>query len=150
SLYFGPLKISAGASGAVFGVFGALLAYFWIHRKHYPPGALKVQSQRILFLILFNLLYGASSPAIDNSAHIGGLIGGFLAGFCLVPQLPWLIRWRFVDLIRVALLVVALGSFGKLDMQRIEANPEVKMYQLEEQSADVLRDVVPQLKANKF
>ena len=66
---------SVGASGAIFGLMGALL-YFGYHYRVYLGSVLKSQ---IVPLIILNLLMGAFTPGIDNFAHIGGFIGGFLA-----------------------------------------------------------------------
>lgn len=71
--------VSAGASGAIFGLLGALL-YFGYHYRIYLGNALKSQ---IIPLIIFNLLLGFVFPGIDNSAHIGGLVGGFLMAMVL-------------------------------------------------------------------
>lgn len=67
--------ISAGASGAIFGLFGALL-YFGYHYRIYLGTVIKSQ---IIPLIILNLLIGFTSSGIDNAAHIGGLIAGTLA-----------------------------------------------------------------------
>lgn len=66
--------LSVGASGALFGLLGALL-YFGYHYRVYLGGVMKSQ---IIPVILINLLIGFLVPGIDNYAHIGGLIGGFL------------------------------------------------------------------------
>ncbi len=66
--------ISAGASGAIFGLFGALL-YFGFHYRVYLGSVLKSQ---IIPLVIFNLSLGFILDGIDNASHIGGLIGGIL------------------------------------------------------------------------
>ncbi len=66
--------ISAGASGAIFGLFGSLL-YFGYHYRVYLGGVIR---SRIIPLIILNLIIGFSLSGIDNAAHIGGLIGGTL------------------------------------------------------------------------
>ncbi len=66
---------SVGASGAIFGLLGSLL-YFGYHYRVYLETVVKSQ---IIPLILINLFIGFSFPGIDNSAHIGGLIGGVLS-----------------------------------------------------------------------
>lgn len=66
---------SVGASGAIFGLLGCLL-YFGYHYRLYLSNALKSQ---IIPVILINLLIGFSVSGIDNAAHIGGLVGGYLA-----------------------------------------------------------------------
>jgi len=70
---------SIGASGAIFGLMGSLL-YFGYHYRVYLGGVLKSQ---IIPLIIFNLLLGFLNSTIDNFAHIGGLIGGFLITIAL-------------------------------------------------------------------
>lgn len=66
---------SIGASGAIFGLMGALL-YFGYHYRVYLDSVVKSQ---IIPLIVLNLLIGFTSTGIDNWAHIGGLVGGILA-----------------------------------------------------------------------
>ena len=66
--------VSVGASGAIFGLLGALL-YFGYHYRVYLSGVIKSQ---IIPLILLNLGVGFVASGINNFAHIGGLIGGTL------------------------------------------------------------------------
>ncbi|WP_394232952.1 rhomboid family intramembrane serine protease [Niallia oryzisoli] len=68
-------NISAGASGAIFGCFGALL-YFG---TAFPKLFFRTMGTNILVVIAINLAFGFSVSGIDNAGHIGGLIGGFLA-----------------------------------------------------------------------
>ncbi len=70
-----PNILSVGASGAIFGLAGALL-YFGYHFRNYLGTALKNQ---ILPVIIVNLAIGFLSTGIDNYAHIGGLLGGIFA-----------------------------------------------------------------------
>ena len=67
-------SISAGASGAIFGLLGSLL-YFGYHYRLYLGTVLKTQ---VIPIIIINLLIGFMVPGIDNFAHIGGLVGGYL------------------------------------------------------------------------
>ncbi len=72
-------SISAGASGAIFGLLGAML-YFGHHYRLYLGNALYSQ---IIPVIILNLALGFFTPGIDNACHIGGLIGGiFIAMVC--------------------------------------------------------------------
>ena len=66
--------VSIGASSAIFGLLGALL-YFGYHYRVYLGEALK---NNIIPVIVINLGIGFMMPGIDNAAHIGGLIGGYL------------------------------------------------------------------------
>ena len=72
-------SICVGASGAIFGLFGALL-YFGYHYRIYLGTVIKSQ---IIPLILFNLALGFVLNGIANSAHIGGLVGGLLITMAL-------------------------------------------------------------------
>ena len=71
--------IAAGASGAIFGLFGALI-YFGYHYRVYLGSVIRSQ---IIPLVLLNLGLGFMLPGIDNAAHIGGLIGGVLLSAAL-------------------------------------------------------------------
>ena len=104
SLLFSP-NISAGASGAIFGLFGAML-YFGIV---YPKLFFRTMGMNILFVIGINLVFGFSFSGIDNAGHIGGLIGGFMgAAIVHVPK-----KKRLFVQISVLLLSIALiyGAF---------------------------------------
>ncbi len=67
-------SFSIGASGAIFGLFGSLV-YFGYHYRVYFGSVLLRQ---IIPIILINLFIGFTIPGIDNFAHIGGLVGGYL------------------------------------------------------------------------
>lgn len=71
--------ISAGASGAVFGLIGALL--YAAIRNHGRIG--EVSGRGIVFMIIVSLYYGFTSSGVDNMAHIGGLVTGFLSAVLL-------------------------------------------------------------------
>jgi len=75
SIFLNGTVASIGASGAIFGLMGALL-YFGYYYRVYLGNVVKSQ---IIPLILLNLLVGFMSQGIDNAAHIGGLIGGVFA-----------------------------------------------------------------------
>lgn len=73
-----PVVAAVGASGAIFGMLGAWLAYN-LRRRSLSLARSNVQSA--LFLIAINLVFGFTVPGIDNLAHIGGLVSGVAAGF---------------------------------------------------------------------
>lgn len=75
----GMITVSAGASGAVFGVLGALV---WIViRGRGQIG--RLTKKKMMLLVGLSLYYGLTSAGVDNAAHIGGLISGFLLGMLL-------------------------------------------------------------------
>jgi rhomboid protease GluP len=86
SYVFNPNVPSVGASGAIFGLIGALGAFAYTVRSLIGAEASKMQLGQIISLALINLLFGFSVPNIDNAAHIGGLIAGGIAGFALAPR----------------------------------------------------------------
>ena len=66
--------LSVGASGAIFGLLGALIAFFW--RRRAVAGS-RAQLQSLIVVLVLNLIIGFRIPGVDYMAHIGGLIGGF-------------------------------------------------------------------------
>ncbi|GFI43057.1 MAG: rhomboid family intramembrane serine protease [Dorea sp.] len=72
-------SISAGASGAIFGVIGALLYVAMRNRGRIGD----ISGRGIVFMIILSLYYGFTSSGVDNLAHIGGLITGFVLGILL-------------------------------------------------------------------
>jgi len=81
--------VSAGASGAVFGLMGALLATFLkLHRAGYP-----VLWKRMLVMVVLSIYVGFSNGGVDNWAHIGGLLIGFLVSMIL-PLKQQSMIWR--------------------------------------------------------
>ena len=104
SFIFSP-NLSAGASGAIFGCFGALL-YFGVI---YPNLFFRTMGVNILIVLGINLVFGFSMPGIDNAGHIGGLVGGFLAtGIVHFP------KKKKPMLQMIFLVITAAAIFGML------------------------------------
>ena len=70
---------SVGASGAIFGLDGVLLAWILLDRQAMPD----VTPRRVLLMIVLSLYSGFTAHNIDNAAHVGGLLTGFAAGALL-------------------------------------------------------------------
>lgn len=88
SLHFSAQKVvSVGASGAVFGVAGALLVAVFHHRKQLPKLFGKQTLSGIGFFVVYSLAQGFARPGIDNAAHLGGLAAGAV--------LAWILPERF-------------------------------------------------------
>ncbi len=83
SFAFSP-NTSAGASGAIFGVIGAMAA-FLIRNRETLGAQGRQHLQSLAFMIGINLFLGVSLPGIDNYGHIGGLVAGFVLGFLVSP-----------------------------------------------------------------
>ena len=71
--------MAVGASGAIFGIFGAFVAYNW-RRRHTPEAAARLRMAVILIVINAVIGFG-SGGAIDWHAHAGGLVAGLLLGY---------------------------------------------------------------------
>src|SRR5262252_8271023 len=111
SFYYHPQSISAGASGAIFGLFGVLLVFGIRYRSSIPPFFKRAVGTGVLPVIIINLIIGFTIPAIDNSAHIGGLLAGAaLAG--IVPfQKPGAETQGIFKTIQMLLLALVVVSF---------------------------------------
>jgi len=71
--------LSAGASGAIFGILGALIAFLFRRREHLTSQAKGLLSQ-LLFWAVLNVFFGFTVPGIDNAAHLGGCAAGLVLG----------------------------------------------------------------------
>jgi membrane associated rhomboid family serine protease/lipoprotein NlpI len=119
-----PTHVSAGASGSIFGMLGALVAFFLAHKRAMPLALFQSQIRSMLFLIAINVMLGITIPQIDNAAHLGGLATGFVAARCLDRDpldVPSISRKQAM---RVALLVLALVGAGALLVSRVSSDPE--------------------------
>lgn len=86
SIVWNPELVSVGASGSIFGVLGALLAFLLRFRNEAPSSVLRYWLPAFVFAG-YNLFAGAYQPGIDNAAHVGGLIAGFILG-AIVAKSP--------------------------------------------------------------
>lgn len=80
-----PLEISIGASGAIFGLFGALGAFYLVNRRALG-NAFRGMIQQWVFWLGLNLVFGFSNASINNMAHLGGLGMGLILGFLLARR----------------------------------------------------------------
>jgi membrane associated rhomboid family serine protease/tetratricopeptide (TPR) repeat protein len=134
SILWRPTNTSAGASGALFGLLGALLAFFVMHRRLMPSSVVRPMITNILVTIGINVAFGLSVSMVDNAAHLGGLATGFIAGLCLnreleraAPGAPMMFvarpsRKPLFRSVALALLVLAAAA---LIPARIHGNPNI-------------------------
>ena len=112
SLYTHPEVTSVGASGAIFGLLGATLAFVVRCRGLVPREVLKALWASGSAFLVFNLAFGVMIPGIDVAAHVGGLVGGFLGGFVVSLSLAEdrsVVRWaRHAALVGCGILTVVL------------------------------------------
>jgi membrane associated rhomboid family serine protease len=79
SIAWDPWRVSAGASGAIFGVAGAFVSYLYFQKAPLDKAQVQQKLKNLAIFIGYNLLYGAHGN-IDNSAHVGGLVAGLILG----------------------------------------------------------------------
>ncbi|MEK3890734.1 rhomboid family intramembrane serine protease [Bacillus sp. FSL K6-3431] len=140
-------NLSAGASGAIFGCFGALLYLGVVHPKVF----FRTMGMNVLVLIGINLVFGFSIPGIDNAGHIGGLVGGFLAtGVVHFPRKHRLFQ-QAGFLLLTAAIVSTMIYFGYHD-DRPEVVNSLASNQMEkgemEEAYELLSDYVGEGKGN--
>ncbi len=80
SMLWSQRTIGVGASGAVFGVFGALLAYLVLQRGSVPAHVVNRLRVSTSIFVVYSLFHGFAQAGVDNAAHLGGLMGGFVMG----------------------------------------------------------------------
>ncbi len=85
SVAWDPWRASAGASGAIFGVAGALVSYLALKKTPMDSGLVKRNLKSLGIFIFYNLLYGVRG-GVDNSAHLGGLVAGLILGAAIPPM----------------------------------------------------------------
>ncbi len=83
----GDRAVSGGASGAIFGVYGALMVFLWRERSRLNVSEFKWLFWGAVGFSIVTIVLGLQITGIDNAAHIGGLIGGILAGMALARPL---------------------------------------------------------------
>jgi rhomboid protease GluP len=107
SIMHDPLQASAGASGAILGVFGSLLAFLYVQRDKYPRSTLSYYAALAIGLFIASVFYGLVTPGIDTFAHGGGFLAGVFAGL-LLARLDVSERQRLVYAIPIMTLMIGL------------------------------------------
>lgn len=83
SLWWHPMVVGAGASGAIFGIAGALITALYLGKLPVSREALRPTLKSLVSFAAYNLFIGAAIGIVDNSAHIGGLVMGLALGAVL-------------------------------------------------------------------
>ncbi|SFV63135.1 FIG056164: rhomboid family serine protease [hydrothermal vent metagenome] len=103
SIYFHPITVAIGASGAIFGIFGAVVGFALIHRKRMHD-----KFQRFIksvgVVLLLNFAIGLIFPNVDMSAHIGGAIAGLIGGAMVAKYPKYLWLYILISSVVIALI----------------------------------------------
>jgi rhomboid protease GluP len=111
SVWWRPVGVSVGASGAIFGIVGALIASHYLGEFSAPMVVVRSRLRSVLVFAGYALIFGAVSGRTDNAAHIGGLVTGFVFG-ALIARLspePNVLR-RLTIIFFVGLILFGAGS----------------------------------------
>lgn len=81
-------SVTIGASGAIFGIIGALLLITYIRKDWFTPHS--IQSIRIM--VILNLVITLTVPNVSAAGHLGGFIVGLALGYFLIPKRPYFMR----------------------------------------------------------
>ena len=113
SVAWHPGVPSVGASGAIFGLAGALIAAFKLGEFSVPRSALSGTLRSLAMFVIYNLIFGAAIGTTDNAAHVGGLVTGLILGALIAVLAPQHDRdVRRVAIFATVTLVMAGGAAG--------------------------------------
>jgi membrane associated rhomboid family serine protease len=109
SVAWNPGVLSVGASGAIFGLAGALIASFYLGEFSLPGIAIRGTSRSLLVFVVISLFFGGAR--VDNAAHVGGLVTGLILGAAIAKLAPHegSSRLRVIALVILAVLGAGLG-----------------------------------------
>jgi rhomboid protease GluP len=114
SLWWHPMVTGVGASGAIFGMAGALIAVLYLGKLPVPKQAIQATLRSLLIFAGYNLFFGLGA-GIDNSAHIGGLVMGLAIGGILAKHVAGepevRNQWRLYTFAAMALALLAGNTY---------------------------------------
>jgi len=119
--------ISVGASGAIFGIAGALIPAMMLHSNPQLRAVLKGHLTSIALFVFYNLAFGAAIRGTDNAAHVGGLLTGLVLGAAF-PTGPGRdeARGRLRVAVATLLMVVVFAGAGAFASKRNEVYVEIE------------------------
>jgi rhomboid protease GluP len=130
SLFWDSFVVSAGASGAIFGLFGWFFAL--LSTNFFDKAYKEFYFKRIAFLLILNLGFGFATGWVDNAAHIGGLFTGFSIGYIIYYSLSIKKVTNLKLFITVTLIVIYGAGFyyfyTKLNKDILVYNTTVEKY----------------------
>lgn len=145
SLYWHYNTVAAGASGAIFGMYGVFLALLTTSLVERSSRQDLLSST--LGFIGYNLFFGMKGN-IDNAAHLGGLLGGFLVGYVLFPSLKRpagaRLKYGFLAVLVIAFSVLAASVVNKLPNDLATYEKKMQDFSVLENKALALYSLSPE------
>lgn len=145
----GESAVSGGASGAIFGIYGALLVWLWHNRQQIHPTEFRWLFGGAAFFSAATIGFGLLNPGMDNAAHIGGLVSGMLIGNSLTmpggaAKKPLRLLNAFIFLTAVAGIALNMPAPSYRWRDEVRAREEVRQFiatdrQISEQWQEILR-----------
>ena len=106
-----PAILEIGASGAVFGIAGAILSGIKFGNVSVSSWQKKQIMSSMIFFVIFNLAFGAAIPGIDNWCHLGGLVSGLIFGVPLATaSASGKKMFEWATIILAALVLAGIGA----------------------------------------
>ncbi|MYL33471.1 rhomboid family intramembrane serine protease [Pontibacillus yanchengensis] len=107
SFAFTP-NVAAGASGAIYGLFGALLFFGTVYKTLF----FRTIGTNVIIILILNIVFSIMVPQVDNGAHLGGLVGGFLASSLVHFPNKREVGKQLVSFLLIIALTIGLGWYG--------------------------------------
>jgi rhomboid protease GluP len=143
--------VSAGASGAVFGVFGAGAVFLLLRRDELDPQVFQNRARRLGYLIAMNLIYGFKATHIDMTAHIVGLVtGAGLGALLLAGKSASVQRGKRALAALVAGVVITAGALLVMPAPRDLDAVLADVHTVEHQCVTTYNERLRQGKANEI
>ena len=121
SVIWNPVVLSVGASGAIFGIAGALIASFYLGEFSLPRAAMTGTLRSVVMFVGYNLFFGVVIARTDNAAHVGGLVMGLILGALIAKVAPQHDAvGRRIAILLIGVLLIGGGIFW---LQRSRAYP---------------------------
>jgi rhomboid protease GluP len=152
SVAWQPFTVAAGASGAIFGVYGGLLGFLLLQRHAIPSKSVTSLFKGAAIFLGYNLIYGAAKSHVDMAAHLGGFASGFLVGCALAQPLMTSRTSRMARSLIVLLagIAISVGCAMKLPVVD-DLDAEMKrLGPVETSSLKLFNDSLDSVKADKM
>jgi rhomboid protease GluP len=153
SLAWHPVLVSAGASGAVFGLYGGLLGYLASQRREIPTEKILALTKNAGIFLLYNIVYGATKSNVDMGAHLGGFASGLVLGFMLATPLVRVnpsVRLRKAVITAVVGTALAAFAAAKIPVMDDFRGEMTKFDPIESASLKLFNESLESLKADKM